>query len=293
MVKFELSDSKATQVSLWLTVISTSICILELLHVFYVKGMEIWRCDFFNDRFLIFADNFCKKINRENVFANPLCEFASFSSRRTRQEEIQRAANAASQLAEAQTLARVRFEEAQSLRVQVDEMKKEREAQVDEMRKEREIQVDEMRKERDLRILEVKRECKERITELKAAYKSQLEAMTAVYKDRTLEAETRMDRWKAEQQTEMQKQLEAMASSYKDRAIEADARTDFWITKMETWKSEQQRDMKAFYNQLINKVEGIAAHTTTTKAPVTEGNASIWGRGLFRGSLFRANEPTR
>lgn len=46
MAKFEISDSKATQASLWLTVISTAICILELLHVFYAKGMEIWRCDF-------------------------------------------------------------------------------------------------------------------------------------------------------------------------------------------------------------------------------------------------------
>lgn len=50
MAKFEISDSKATQASLWLTVISTSICILELLHIFYAKGMAVWRCDFSKNR---------------------------------------------------------------------------------------------------------------------------------------------------------------------------------------------------------------------------------------------------
>ena len=46
MTKFELTDSAATKISLWLTVASTIICVLELAHVFYVKILDIWRCEF-------------------------------------------------------------------------------------------------------------------------------------------------------------------------------------------------------------------------------------------------------
>lgn len=47
MPKFELTDSTATKISLWLTVTSTIICVLELGHIFYLKVMDIWRCEFF------------------------------------------------------------------------------------------------------------------------------------------------------------------------------------------------------------------------------------------------------
>lgn len=174
-------------------------------------------------------------------------------------------------------MAGVRFEEAQALKSQVDEMRKEmKESQKQATRDHtRTIQAIEG-------IIEANKRGNQRVIELEAAYKSQLEAITSFYKDRTLEAETRMEikmeTWKAEQQGEMQKQMEAMASFYKDRAIEADARTDIWITKMET---------------LIDKVEAKATHPTTKKVAVTAGDASIWGRGLFQGSLFRANKPTQ
>lgn len=46
MAKFELSDSMATQASLWLTVASIIIGVLELGHLFYVKIKEMWWCEF-------------------------------------------------------------------------------------------------------------------------------------------------------------------------------------------------------------------------------------------------------
>lgn len=258
------------------------------------------------------------------MFADPLREFLFFSSRGIRQEEIQKATNAARQLTEVQTLAQIRFGEGQALKFEVNRLKEElKEVQKQQADNQARIiaEVMETHRQGDQRIAEVKdsydqaiaklkdssdqiiaklkdsshqiiaelrQSHKEDIAELKHSHMEDIAELEYSHKESIAELQEESDKRIAEREAVHQRQLEVIASFYKGRAMEADAKTGLWIAKMKTWNAEQQGQIEASY---INKAGAKAAASTTVQVAVTAGDASIWARGLFQFSFFRINQP--
>ncbi|MCJ1341871.1 hypothetical protein MMC31_000049 [Peltigera leucophlebia] len=290
------SDSQATHISLWLTVGATAICILELVHLFYTKILDLWRRRGARQQQEVDKRNAARRVTEAEA-------------RLVVQTEISKALR---DELEAVKLQRRRTTDEETLRAnrrieEVDALANKRVAEVEAVANRRVAEVEALA---DRRVAEVEGLANKRITEIEALW-DERKAAYEDYHDQLQDITGYHDNWQAAQEEFFQKLLNAQSKHWDERKAayedyhdqlqditgyhdnwvkQADARLDQWIEKWGT----QQAAQEEFFQKLLNaQSKQVEEKVHQRPSPAAAENASSRVRGLFQNFVVPAGFPAR